>query len=725
MNTPTPFSVASHGGVSNTRPQQSESDATLEDLINEHRQPVELDVDADEYHSAEGKEGKRFRSETKKALPYFVGGTLDGKRHDTNVTARTLLTLDIEQGKGNDSPPPHPRFVAGKLKELGGAGWLYTSLSHTSESPRYRVVLPLGEPITGDLEGMQAALQASTLAAAKRLGIDEWCQPESWVLSQPMYLPAKLKGGTFYQAHHKGKGWRVATERVGDGSGVRKTTARDAAADIPDERPDPVLAALKTEGSYLRPHHSHKGMHFITCPHHESHDTENDSKTVYYEAHFDGNPRPAVKCMSTSHDELTYATLVRYLKDKGILSQEQQHDAGVLDDYDVFDKKAELGRMLEEEPVAREWAINQFAPCGKVTVLSGPGGVSKSMLMLHLMVYAAMDQPWAGFTYDQPLRSLYVSYEDDTMELHKRVNSLAGALREADDGILDALYDINGTLRKNLRVFAADDEAAAWLLLTKPERFGAPERTERVDWLVGYMKAKKIKLLCLDPAVYTHQLEENDISDMATLMQTLTYIAKQTNAAVVVLHHMNKAGAWSQLDEVNQGSLRGASSFADNARSVGVVVTMPVKDAETYGLPPDPAECSKYAVFKHVKHNYSAPMGLMVFERKGPLLVPTQVKRMTSSEVKQARETMKEAEANHMTGAWADRVVQALAEYDEPVSLAQIAHDVNTRTNRIKSAVQHCVDNDWVETEPGSNRAQLHRLTKLGKAYARQLKKRG
>lgn len=707
MSTHTPFSVA-YGGVSNTRTTQSPEDATLEYLYREYHEPTPVDMDVGDYHEAD----KKTKGSVKKALPYFVGGTLKGRRHDDQVLSRTLLTLDVEQGEHDDTPPPHPRFVVSKLKELGGAGWVYTSLSHTSESPRYRVVLPLGEPITG--ADMQAALEASTRAAAKRLGIDEWTKPESWVLSQPMYLPARLTGGTFYQALSKGKSWKSVGASATK-AGNEHRASRAGLADIPDDGTDEVLGALKKAGLYLKANDRHKGMHFITCPCADQHETENDSKTVYYEAHFDGNPRPAVKCMSTSHDEVTYTTLVRYLRERGILSKDK---TGVLDDYDTFDAKADLGHMLDEEPTAREWAINQFAPVGKVTVLAGPGGVSKSMLMLHMLVHAAMEQEWGGFRCDEALRSLYVSYEDDRQELHKRINALATALRESDDGVLDTLYDVNGTIRRNLRVFAADDEAAEWLLLTKPDRFAPPERTERVEWLVGYLRAKHIKCLVLDPAVYTHQLEENNIADMAVFMQTLTAVAKQAQCAVIVLHHMNKTGAWAQLDDINQGSLRGASSFADNARSVAVVVTMPSKDAEAYGVVAD--EAGKLAVFKHVKHNYSAPLPTLVLERRGALLLPrAELVKLGSAQVQEARDAAKEADATRRVVMWADKVLAALKEYTESVSLAQLAHDLNTRTNRLKPVMDHCIANDWVDMEHGERNAQLHKITKTGRSYLR------
>jgi RecA-family ATPase len=705
----TPYSYAT--GVQNTRVRVSQ-DGTLDALA--QAKVTQLDIPAVKYHNAD----KKTRGDIKKQLPYFVGGVVEGKRDDANVRERTLLTLDIERAAKQDTEPPQPRDVIAKLTELGAEGWVYTSISHTPKSPRYRVVLPLSRPLAvDDLPDAQAVLKTTTLHAAAKLGIEEWCTPESWVLSQAMYLPAALKGGKVYSVKTEGRAWTL-----------QKARKKDAPADIPNERPDFVLQAIKAAGLYIEPNPKHKGMHFIRCPHLDDHGAENDTQTVYYEAHFDGNPRPAVKCFDTEPDEdghphLTFKGLVRWLKENGHLTQDQQTEAGVLDDYDTFDAKCDLQRLFSEKPAEREWAVERFAPVGKVTVLAGPGGVSKSMLLLHLLIYASTGSGWGGFEVGQPLRSLYVSYEDDAQEMHKRVFSLADALRSEDSGTFDVLFDVEGSIRKNMRMFAADDEAAAWLLLTKPERFGGPERTERVDWLVGYIKERRIKLLALDPAVYTHQLEENNVAEMAAYMQTLTYIAKQGQCAVVVLHHMHKTAGWSQIDDINQGSLRGASSFADNARSVAVLVSMPIKDAEEWGLPAEQATTSRYAVFKHVKHNYSQPLDVMVFERDGARLLPRpDIKKMNKLELGEAREKQRTEMDEARTLQWLSRVLSVLKEHSDSMTQNQLALECKTKPVTIKKVVEHAEANDWVETEEGPNRSKLISLTSLGRSYLRTLK---
>lgn len=725
-----PYSYVVNGGVVNKRVKASGSDATLEDLYNQLHEPRQLDLTAIEYHNGD----KQLKYDIKKALPYFVGGEFkDGKRSDDSIKNRTLLTLDIEQHDIAGAAPPPPETIVDVLRSLGGCGWVYTSISHTPDRPRYRVVLPLGKAIeqTGEYD-MGQALKASTLAAAKKLGLTDWCAPESYVLSQAMFLPAKLKGMAFYQEFVQGKSWsRVVKKEPADipDEIEMPEKAKKAPADIPDERPDFILQGIKAAGLYLHANKRHPGMHFITCPFADEHGLVNETQTVYYEAHFDGNPKPAVKCFDTVPDvdgkpHLTIPSLVRYLRAEGHLTDDQQAEAGVLDDPDQFDRESDIGQLLDSTPVPREWAIEKFAPVGKVTVLAGPGGVSKSMMMLHVLTYAAMGQEWAGFKPDGVLKSLYVSYEDDKQELHKRINTLANELRTVDDGTFDMLYDVNSSIRRNLRVYAADDNAVAWLLATKPDRFSPAQRTQRVDWLIDYIKTRGIKLLCLDPAVYTHQLAENDVADMAEYMRILTQIAKHAFCAVVVLHHMNKGGANSSLDDVTSGSLRGASSFSDNARSVMTVVSMPIHDAPTYGLPSDHDTVSRYLVAKHTKHNYSGSMGIQVFERKGALLIPrNDVIRLSAEEAQEARDQQKREAMQRKMLMLVPRALEVLDNANQAVSQNFVAHEMNAKPATVKDVLQWCADQDYVEISEGPNRSRLHELNKNGKTYLKLLKK--
>lgn len=74
----------------------------------------------------------------------FVGGSISGgRRKSDSVTARSLVTLDIDFGQSDT-----PDVVADALYNV--AWCLYSTHSHTPEGPRFRLVVPLSREVTPD-----------------------------------------------------------------------------------------------------------------------------------------------------------------------------------------------------------------------------------------------------------------------------------------------------------------------------------------------------------------------------------------------------------------------------------------------------------------------------------------------------------------------------------------------------------------------------------------------
>jgi AAA domain len=91
-----------------------------------------------------------------------------------------------------------------------------------------------------------------------------------------------------------------------------------------------------------------------------------------------------------------------------------------------------------DEPVPeREWIVRDMIPAKTVTLLSGDGAVGKSTLGLQLATARALGRDWIG-TMPTPGRTLYLSAEDDTEELHRRLDSI----REHYGATFDDMADI-------------------------------------------------------------------------------------------------------------------------------------------------------------------------------------------------------------------------------------------------------------------------------------------
>lgn len=114
----------------------------------------------------------------------FVGGTLQGaRRKASDVTGRSLVTLDIDYGTGNT-----PEVVADML---AGTAWcLYTTHSHTPKEPRFRLVVPLSREVTPDEYGPIAR------RIADDIGITLFDQ-STYEPSRLMYWPSASRDAEF------------------------------------------------------------------------------------------------------------------------------------------------------------------------------------------------------------------------------------------------------------------------------------------------------------------------------------------------------------------------------------------------------------------------------------------------------------------------------------------------------------------------------------------------
>ncbi len=677
------FVVAS-GGVRNKRGKNL-SYKTFEKFVAEWREATEI-------QSAAGKI----------QLPYLVGGVVKpAVRDGANVKARTLLTLDIEAGKGQETPPP-PAAAARKLNKAGRAHWVYTTASHTEQAPRYRILLPLAEPITDE-----DVLKTTTRAAAELAGVGDWLDKASWTMAQAMYLPAHVAGQKPpWQRHAPG----AATTPSAGTQKAASDPARPTAADIPLERLDPVLQAVRRAGLYKQKGKK-AGEHYIECPWAHQHTTETDSKTIFYEAHHNGHAHAGVKCMSTSHDELTYSGLVQYLREEGHLQPEAAPD--VLDDPEAFWASTAIGAFLDTQPKPLDFVVEGLCPLGKVAVLAGPGGVSKSSLALHILLAVSTGSKFGPFVARKARRCMYLSYEDDRQTIHGRLHAMYERLR---GGVEGALYDLD-LVRTNLHVSAVAGDALRWLLVTKEGKWGTPEATDRVSWLAKLLREQGVRLLVVDPVAYTHHLEESSPPEMAAYMGILGKLANEAGCAVLLLHHMHKAAQWASIDEINAGSVRGASSITDNARSVAVLVNLGQKDAHLYGLPATHDTVGRFAVFKHVKHNYSASLGMHLFERDGPLLLAkADFERLDAAEVQAAKEAQR-AEAQERGDAVLAAKLLGMLRADPGATSNMVVALMGGARQRNQDLLARCQKRGWLAFDLGPNRSKCWKVTKEGRQW--------
>jgi hypothetical protein len=211
----------------------------------------------------------------------------------------------------------------------------------------------------------------------------------------------------------------------------------------------------------------------------------------------------------------------------------------------------------------REWLLgNTF--CKKfLSSLIADGGVGKTALRIAQIGSLATGRSITGEHVFRRCRALILSFEDDRDELRRRV--YAAMLKH---GIKPA-------------------ELKGWLFLAAPKGLklaqmaeGSPQVGVLEQMLRDAITILKLDIVCLDPFVKTHGVNENDNNAIDFVCGLLAEIAIALNCAMDVPHHTNKGLA--AAGDANKG--RGATAAKDAARLVYTLTPMTPEEAKALVL---------------------------------------------------------------------------------------------------------------------------------------------
>jgi predicted ATP-dependent serine protease len=200
-------------------------------------------------------------------------------------------------------------------------------------------------------------------------------------------------------------------------------------------------------------------------------------------------------------------------------------------------------RAVDVTPEPVRWLWTGRIPRGKLTLVEGPPGLGKTLLLLGVAARcsAAMPMPLQGDTAEGcGINVLIVSYED----------GLADTLRpriEAAGADLTRVHFIE-------RVVEHSDRGAVETLLALPEHIAELEQR---------IRALDARLVVIDPlmAAISAKVDAHKDQDVRRVLAELRNLAERTGAAVVAVRHLRKAIDGRAINAVtvskSPGGLRG------------------------------------------------------------------------------------------------------------------------------------------------------------------------
>ena len=245
-------------------------------------------------------------------------------------------------------------------------------------------------------------------------------------------------------------------------------------------------------------------------------------------------------------------------------------------------------------PPPRDYVVDELLVAGKVAVLAGLGGVSKTMLSMQLAVSTAIGRVFLGKQVKVG-SVLMILGEEDQEEIDRRFN---------------AIFDAWGLSNQEIQMVSERVRAHPMngldARLTRTEN-GSLEATDFTDEIV--MAANKLvdesqcplALVVLDHAGLIHGGQFNAREDVVQTMRQVNFLTKSVSTAVLVLAHSPKTAIGKE--ESDQLDVAGSMAWVDLARSVFVLRTMTEKEGKDFGISAK-AVRSNYVSFSVVKNNY-------------------------------------------------------------------------------------------------------------------------
>lgn len=234
----------------------------------------------------------------------------------------------------------------------------------------------------------------------------------------------------------------------------------------------------------------------------------------------------------------------------------------------------------------RKWIVDELIPSGSVTMLTGDGGLGKSLLSLQLMTCCALGRHWLGRETAQ-VRAMGVFCEDDQDELHIRLDAVTDHYR--------CTYDDLGDMRVLSRVGFDNTLMESKTLFDHGERKEFLEETQFYHQIYNTAADWGAQLVVLDSLHDLFAGNENDRRHARYFIGMLRRLALDIEGAVIINAHPSLSGM------SNGTGMAGSTAWNNSVRS-RLYLTRAKDDS-------DNPEDTDRRVLKTMKANYGKAGG--------------------------------------------------------------------------------------------------------------------
>jgi putative DNA primase/helicase len=210
--------------------------------------------------------------------------------------------------------------------------------------------------------------------------------------------------------------------------------------------------------------------------------------------------------------------------------------------------------LATAEPAPPGFVWEGLIPAGHVTMLAAHGGTGKSMIALMLVVSVAMGLPLFGIPTRKGAAAFF-SGEDGAGLLRFRLRMVCRCLGVRAEDLAGRLFILDAT---------DDDPTLFTEVTTAGRREGVTTRT--YDSLREFLAAHDVSMLVVDNASDVFDASEIDRARVRGFMRTLARIARERDAGVLLLAHVDKGTSRGDRGQNSEG-YSGSTAWSNSARS--------------------------------------------------------------------------------------------------------------------------------------------------------------
>lgn len=269
-----------------------------------------------------------------------------------------------------------------------------------------------------------------------------------------------------------------------------------------------------------------------------------------------------------------------------------------------YDFNLERGRLSNDcfttKPGKRDFVLGELLPAGKVALLAGFGGVSKTQFAMQAAINLALASDCAlPFAAKQPGGSLLVLGEEDKEESERRFGAIAASfnLTPEQKALLTARvisYPLVGEDMRLIRQFGHElrPSGLSEFIVAAAKRLASETEVQT-------------RLIVVDHFMLAGDGDPSSPECAIPIMREAERIAHESGAAVLMLMHSPKSALSSKKtgdDAPDPGAFFGSIAITNKARSGLVLQAMSKAEAKDFGITGDAR--NRYAALWVVKNNY-------------------------------------------------------------------------------------------------------------------------